>query len=196
LGISNNAVEFAYCRQTIHLIDDRALSLEPSFGPIAGGTQLLISGGMALGSGVNHVGCTVCGKQTTGTLLSSTSISCETPAMDEKRQCAVMLYSHVDDEIEIFQIFEYYENQIILSVVPSQGPTEGGTVIEILGSHLQTPMMCRFGHNVMAPFFISSSSTLSTYLICFLLSSCSLAMSLFNSSIFFRTSSDLISSSV
>jgi len=73
-----------------------------------------------------------------------------------------VLHSHVDDEIEIFQKFEYYENQIILSVVPSQGPTEGGTDIEILGSHLQTSMMCRFGHNVMAPFFISSSSMLCT----------------------------------
>lgn len=141
----------------MHLIDELALTLEPSVGPIVGGTRILISGGMALGSSVNHVGCAVCGKQTAGILLSSTLISCVTPAMDGNRQCSVVLHSHVDDEIRVLPKFEYYETHIILSVVPLLGPTQGGTVLEIVGSHFQATMMCRFGHNVMAPFFISTS---------------------------------------
>ena len=133
LSVSNNAVDFADCKQSLQLIRETSLSVEPSLGPIAGGTNLLVSI-IEPALDVHFVACIVCGKVASATILSKTSISCVSPAADEKAQCTVQLHLQDGTRIEVPNKFKYHERNMIHSMSPSHGPTGGNTEVEIFGS--------------------------------------------------------------
>jgi len=111
-------------------------SVSPSYGPIAGGTSLTITGSTFATSGglTVTVGGDACA--ITGT-VTATSITCTTAA--HAVGAVDVKVTNPDGEVGTKKDgFEYLDKPTVTSVSPSSGPTAGGTSITVGGTNFAT----------------------------------------------------------
>ena len=92
LKISNNAVEFSDCSHNLYLVDDNVIKVQPSSGPVVGGTRFLVSGTKIFDDTVHHVVCIICGKP--GECKSFPQHLSAAIHRQLKSKCCVQLYSN------------------------------------------------------------------------------------------------------
>ena len=104
--------------------------LQPSHGPIAGGTVLTVSGTGFIDS---HALRCVIGSVMVGAVASSSSmLSCIAPASTEgSGNVTVAVSNNGQDLTKSGVFFEFRSSASMLSVTPSRGPVGGGTLITV-----------------------------------------------------------------
>ena len=106
----------------------------PSVSPLAGGFTMRAYG-LSGGVGEDYK-CALSGVLVQGNISSFGEVQCTTPAGVEGF-AAVGIGSIIDDPIDQMSM-EYVQSPVISSVYPFNGPTSGGSLIRVSGSHLRT----------------------------------------------------------
>jgi len=116
-------------------------ALTPESGPVAGGTEVTISGDRF------RQGVTVTFGGTPATdvvVVSETELMCVTPA-HAGGVVYVTVTSPCAQSETLDDAFEYIFTPVVDAVNPSNGPIEGGTEVTIVGSYFQTGATVTFG---------------------------------------------------
>ena len=139
-GFSNSKVEFEF--QVLASV----LTISPALGPSGGASIIRVIGEHLIGA------TQLCGFGNAGPVsaveVSSSMILCENPAHPEG---AVVMEVSVSDEGQLLTtsglLFEYGRALLLRGVEPSEGPLEGGTVVNIKTDSLDAMRMpaCKFG---------------------------------------------------
>jgi hypothetical protein len=145
--------------------DPVVLASSPSGGPLMGGGLLRIEGyGFTMGAGVagdDGISCRFGrkGKPVTALEVSSSGLTCVVPASSTVGPVDVFISINNADYSEAIATYTYYADIRLASVAPVQGPSAGGTTLEIIGSgFLNTDLLaCRIGEHVVPASFINSS---------------------------------------
>lgn len=110
-------------------------SINPSLGPQSGGTELIIIGKDFRTGAIVTVGDTACLSMT---IISSTQISCITPAHTSGTYDIVV--ANIDGQSDTFaNSFYFVPKPTITSITPLIGGTAGGTTISIAGTGFSNP---------------------------------------------------------
>ena len=125
-------------------------SLEPSGGPLGGGTDVSLYG-TRLG-GVTHCRFAINDdlKLTVpARVQSDVHLVCNAPRVEESVDALVEVTHNGKEFIQIGHVFNYRANPRLLSIAPSFGGDMGGKVIHIMGENfVDALVMCRFGFDL------------------------------------------------
>jgi hypothetical protein len=155
VAVSNNGVDFSATAATVEVLtgDVRIKSLLPSQGAAAGGYAVTVMGAGFTNEVLNVMfgdGTVACD------VLTGNVAECHlerTPAGD---------VTVVSDGAEGVLSFAFLDAVTITSIIPSNGPSSGHTILAVTGSgfgasHTES---CRFGSHASTPASVSSSSLL------------------------------------
>ena len=136
--------------------DGVAERVEPSFGPEAGGTSVTVIGRGFVSSG--HLECRVgVSSASRGTWKTSSMVTCAMPA--RRPGNTTVEVGNTPDRIALHGAkFWYRPKMRINTIMPSSGPTSGGTIVSVHGQHLGSVsgLMCMFGSTVGSRLIVSS----------------------------------------
>ncbi|MBH0130969.1 IPT/TIG domain-containing protein [Salinibacterium sp. NK8237] len=128
--------------------------LSPVLGPLAGGTEVTITGtGFTGSTGVTFDG----DLGTSFTIVSDTEITVESPAHDADTIAVVV--QHPIGNVDAGD-FTYTAAPIISSLSPNIGPVEGGTDVTITGSGFDAATGVTFDGDPVTPFAIVDDNTI------------------------------------
>lgn len=127
-------------------------SVVPDAGAIAGGTTITITGTDFVSGSVVTLDSLPCTSQT---VVSSTSITCVTPA---HAVGAVSLAVTNPDAANASSTYTYQLAPTVTSVAPSNGPMSGGTVVTVNGSDFLTGATVDFGGSGCTVSAVSATS--------------------------------------
>ena len=119
-------------------------SFLPSLGVVDGGTLVTITGTGFFAGAIARIDGTACA---TTTVISSTSLTCVTPAYAAGPYLVSVLNTDTQSGTAA-GTFTYTETPTVTSASPSVGPVGGGTTITITGSGFQTGATVDIGLNV------------------------------------------------
>ena len=160
VDFTNNDVEFEYQVQAA------VTSISPSFGPITGGTRVVLTG-----TGFPRTNKLQCRFGERGILVPAiwvapTVVECIVPMVTTVQSVLVQLTSNTvdfttpSDDI----LFSYIPPVRVLDISPSQGPSRGGTVVTVRGSGfvsndptISQLYKCSFGLNIVRAIMINST---------------------------------------
>lgn len=129
-------------------------SLGTNSGPLAGGNTVSINGaGLSTATSVSFGGVTA-----TPTVISDTEISVTAPAGAAAGPVGVSVTTAGGTNNGLS--YTYVDVPTVTTVVPSSGPTSGGTGVTITGTNLDTTDSVTFG-GTPAPFSVVNATTLS-----------------------------------
>ena len=163
VDFTSNGIQFEYEVQAA------VFSVSPSFGPITGGTRVVISG-----IGFSRTSMLQCrfgeeGMLVVATWVTSTVVECVTPAVISVQVVPIEITSNkVDFTVSSDNaMFSYMPPVRVINFSPSSGPSRGGTVVTVvgagfsqIGSNAQL-CKCRFG-----PFSVRAVVFNSTHIRC------------------------------
>lgn len=112
-------------------------SVDPTGGPLAGGTEITITGSGFEEPGAGTTTVTVGGEPATGvTVMSDTEITATTPAGTTAGLVDIVV-ANDNGADTLANGFEYFAEPTVTAVVPDTGPTAGGTAVTITGTGFQ-----------------------------------------------------------
>ncbi|GAA3048724.1 hypothetical protein GCM10010464_11220 [Pseudonocardia yunnanensis] len=147
---TSNAVTFAYQAPAAPVIT----SIVPSAGPTTGGTIVTITGSGFTGATAVSFGGT---PATTFTVNSATQITATTPA-HAAGVVQVTVTGPGGTSNPANFAYQAPAGPIVSSVVPSSGPTTGGTVVTITGSGFTGATAVTFGGTPATSFMVNSAT--------------------------------------
>ena len=173
--ISTNAMHYVMYAQTPNVT-----SLSPSLGPISGGSWIRINGNSFIHS--NHIFCKFGdSKPIQGRFLTTTSLLCQTPpALNVDDSVAVEISMNGVSYTSNNVLFKYVSGAVIVSALPSSGPSNGGTKMSIYVENIPSindqadkingddesdekesnnNMYCRFSSSTDDSYFLNSEFT-------------------------------------
>jgi hypothetical protein len=120
------------------------LAMQPRSGPVQGGTEVTFTGQNLRKRGALY--CNFGAEAVMARALDSSRVVCLTPKQFEGR-VVVDLYDAQGRLSGEGLSFEYKQTMILASIVPSHGPSTGGTLVSVRGSGLSESddASCRFG---------------------------------------------------
>jgi hypothetical protein len=126
--------------------------LNPSFGPVGGGTAVRVSASGAIRRG-EEVRCVFGPHSVLAEVLSSNKVQClSPPRMQHGNVSFYLLRDGVPSALSSDQ-FEYESSGVVLAMQPRSGPVQGGTEVTFTGQNLRKrgELYCNFGaETVMA----------------------------------------------
>ncbi|WP_431954590.1 IPT/TIG domain-containing protein [Actinacidiphila sp. bgisy167] len=129
-------------------------TLSPTSGPLAGGDVVTINGiGLSTASSVSFGG-----NAAVPTIVSDGQITVVVPAGVAPGSVSVSVTTAGGTNNGLS--YTYFDTPTLLTVVPNQGPTTGGTVVTLTGTELTSTSSVTFDGNP-APFTVINSSTVS-----------------------------------
>jgi len=168
LEVSNNCKDFGVTSLLIRYHPCPQLSsIEPSQGPSAGGTKVLIRGKRFTSSGL--LNCRFGEIMAPAAFINSTAISCVAPK--QVAGTVTVQVSQDDRGVDVSPgslIFEYVETAPSLMVAnPTLGPISGGTPIRLKGSgFFAWAMFCRFRWSNGTTAVVAACNTSTNALLC------------------------------
>eukprot|EP00900_Chrysochromulina_parva_P014892 jgi/Chrpa1/23403/Chrysochromulina_OHIO_Genome00017736-RA len=147
-------------------------SINPRTGPVAGNTQLRVEG-VNLLNGDNYT-CRFDDIVLTAELLPGGALECVTPSMLQTSRARRNLRSafsislNNQDYTEDPIVFTYRELPIVSSIMPDAGPSVGGTLVRVRGSHFAggDGYRCKFGDGAPVMAVLQGARSLGYYLEC------------------------------
>ncbi|TYZ65127.1 hypothetical protein PybrP1_009425 [[Pythium] brassicae (nom. inval.)] len=139
------------------------VSVTPRFGPLSGGTTLLVRAyNLEINDG-GRVYCGIAGRKVVGELLGATLVKCTSPRASLPGKYAVELSVNGQDYTRSRRQFEYTGDIVIDRVSPELGPSlDANTVITVYGSgFLNTVELACFFDSVRAPAAWQSAAEIS-----------------------------------
>jgi hypothetical protein len=147
---SSEGVEFHHHRVVT------LLAMDPSHGPVAGGTIVSISSGPYRYEGAPR--CVFDRQEVTGSAVSSTLITCLSPARMAVGKIPVGLSSGLSDLIvSSLLTFEYTPRVFVEAIVPCRGVLHVSSAVTVLGAGFGEGAHCRFGSRRMSGMVLSST---------------------------------------
>ena len=161
LELTFNGLDFAPARGFDMHPQLRVYASAPHCGPVDGGTRLIVDVGRALRS--ERALCRFEGTAVLAVVTNSTIIECRTPGHSAGYK-TLDLSTNLQDFDSTGVLFQYVATRSPLSVSPSSGPHNGGTLLTI-SMHMQClrQVWCLFGEN-RTPQLARQQST--SYLTC------------------------------
>ena len=152
--------------RSVELYPEPTLStLQPSAGPLGGGTAVVIKGSGFIFT--SELRCLFGRQHVPAVYLGPTALRCVTPPHssatgDVRLQDVAVRISVAGSELSTQSLVFSYSTPILdLTIQPSGGPQEGGTVVQLLrntGAFVPSQALkCRFGGLEVAAVFVSSS---------------------------------------
>ncbi|CAM9245753.1 unnamed protein product, partial [Discosporangium mesarthrocarpum] len=156
LAVTNNFVEFS---ETSALFEYRAAALgqdfSPSAGPLSGGTKIQVTGRNFRPT--VHLACRFGASVVEATVVSTSQLSCVSPASGFPKSVAVEITFNGVDWTVVGSgtgkdLFWYYNSPQLDGLRPSTGPLQGGTLVTVFGRFLEpafkvgkntVPVLCR-----------------------------------------------------
>lgn len=130
-------------------------SIAPAGGPVAGGTTITINGTGFTGNVSVTVGGNTC---TNVVVVSSTQVTCETPAGTAGAAAVEISSSGGTDTIP--SGFAYVDAPTITGIAPNGGPASGGTIVTIEGTGFVPGTTVAIGTNACTAVKVTSLTTL------------------------------------
>ena len=136
VAVSNNLQDFAG-GLTFEYVIVRLVRIEPSDGPVHGGTRVLIIGSRFTPADIYcHFSGNFAEYGTAlvpGSFVSTTAIACITPPSQESGGEALLRISSNEASTDSSLYFFYLQAPELISILPSRGPTQGGTKVTVFG---------------------------------------------------------------
>jgi hypothetical protein len=126
-------------------------SISPVSGPLAGSTTVTITGTNLIGTSGVLLGST---PATTVTVVSSTSMTCATPA--EAAGTVSVVLTTPSGNVTDTSAYTYQAAPTITNVSPSVGPLSGGSIVTITGLNLSGTTSVSFGTNAATAVTVTS----------------------------------------
>jgi hypothetical protein len=159
LEVSNNAVDYT---NTGMLFEYQSVvvvyGLTPSRGATSGGTLVQVEGEHFVAGGSSE--CSFGGSVVAATVVTSHLLRCRVPASLTASPVVVEVSANGGADFSSSAVvFTYLLRADVSSLLPEGGPTQGRTLVSVVGSNfLSTPeLRCRFGVIEVAATFITSS---------------------------------------
>ncbi|KAJ1464998.1 hypothetical protein T484DRAFT_1866907, partial [Baffinella frigidus] len=157
LDVSFNSVDFSSTSSAFEFeagIEVQGIS--PTSGPVQGGTAMSIFGHNFMQS--ETLRCLIGAEVVPARFINADLIVCTTPVM-RSGEVSIAVSNNGVDIARVESSFTAYEQTAILSMLPSMGPTRGGTAVNIVGEFGDlSDVSCRFGAAVTAARLLSSST--------------------------------------
>lgn len=149
-GFSAGSVLFTHSRTPF------VLSIYPTIGPHGGGTSVFLSGAHFPNS--ERLVCSFGGLVVPARWLSEELLQCDSPPRPEIDTVVVQVSANGLEFTSDGLTFLFYRTKI-LRIFPLSGPTDGGTLVSVLGEGFQLPgdYMLRFGLTHVRANFVTSS---------------------------------------
>ena len=156
--VSSNGVDYSSSNATYEYVDAHHVhDVLPRSGSVNGGTLLNVSG-----TGFKNTSVLYCRfgslPPVAGLYLTSTRVQCISP-MHQIGSVSIEVTTNGVDYSEDMVQYRYYASPAVSHVVPSSGPTDGGTVISVYGRNFidSDSLNCRFGNeSVVSGRWVSS----------------------------------------
>ncbi len=132
-------------------------SVSPDSGPALGGTLVTITGTDLTGATAVTVGGTAVSSYT---VHSNTTITATTPAGDPGAADVVVTTPHGNSGDSGTGDFTYVAAPLVTSVGPTTGPTVGGTLVTITGTHLTGATAVTVGGMAVSSYTVHSNTTI------------------------------------
>lgn len=150
VSVSNNGFDFPDS-MVLFLFSPlvRVFSLFPSSGSESGGTKVAISGSSFLNT--SSLFCRFGHQETPAIYFSSTSIECQAPRSNSGFVEVEVTTNHFDFSSS-GRSFQYLDVLRLDSIVPSVGPSSGGTVVSMSGSSVipsSGTILCRLENKIL-----------------------------------------------
>jgi hypothetical protein len=150
VSVSNNGFDFPNSL-VLFLFSPlvRVFSLFPSSGSVSGGTKVGIMGSSFLNT--SSLFCRFGHQETPANYISSTSIECQAPRSNPGSTTVEVTTNHLDFSSSD-RIFLYLDVLRLDAIVPSVGPSSGGTVVSMSGSSLipsSGSILCRLESKIV-----------------------------------------------
>ena len=136
------------------------MNVYPVIGPMSGGTVIHVEGT----SFTTETSCMIGTRLVLTTiLLSSTQLSCVSPAQNSPGVQMLELTSNVADFSFDRMTFQYIQPVQLRTISPRAGPVDGGTLVSVFGDHFDERgaslfyMYCRFDSTIVSAVFVSTS---------------------------------------
>ena len=146
--VSSNGVDYSKTSASYEYVDAHHVhDVLPRSGSTNGGTIVYVSG-----TGFKNTSNLYCRFGTLsavhGVYISSTNVSCVSPMYQIGTISVEVTTNGVDYSEDMVQ-YRYYASPAISHIVPSSGPTEGGTVVSVYGRNFidSDSLYCRFGND-------------------------------------------------
>ena len=146
--VSSNGVDYSASNATYEYVDAHHVhDVLPRSGSVNGGTLLNVSG-----TGFKNTSVLYCRfgslPPVEGLYLSTTRVQCVSP-MHQIGSVSIEVTTNGVDYSEDMVQYRYYASPAVSHVVPSSGPTEGGTVVSVYGRNFidSDSLNCRFGND-------------------------------------------------
>ena len=156
LEVSFNSVDFSSTSSAFEF--EAGLEVQvitPTSGPTQGGTAVSIFGHNFMQS--DQLQCLVGNEFVPARFINAGLIICVTPVM-RAGEIMIAVSNNGVDMARAEKSFTAYEQTAIMSILPSTGPTRGGTAVDIVGSFGDiSDVSCRFGDTMTAARLLSSS---------------------------------------
>lgn len=155
--VTLNPVFFTYT------VMGNVVSVMPQFGPLSGGTIVLVRAyNLEINDG-GKVFCRIAGLAVAGELLCSTLLRCVTPRVQSPGEYAVEVSVNGQDYTNSRVMFEYTADIVIERIAPNLGPSlNADTVITVFGSgFLDTVELSCYFDSVRSPALWTSSNEIS-----------------------------------
>ncbi len=136
--------------------DPEVTSVAPNTGPTVGGTLVTITGSDLTGATAVTVGGTAVSSYT---VHSNTSVTATTPAGDAGAANVVVTTLHGNSGDSGAGDFSYVSAPTIISVSPDTGPTVGGTLVTITGTHLTGATAVTVGGTAVSSYTVHNVTT-------------------------------------
>ena len=153
-GLYSNALLFSY-------YDIELLTLQPLLGPVAGGTNLTLTGSRFLPGW--PLAC-LFNNQTavSAVLLSPTAVSCISPAAASAGTVSVAVSANGQDWSDDSLSFLYFAAITVLGLSPAFGPADANTTLLVTGLGFTDwpPLLCTVDQSTAPAVFLSNSSVL------------------------------------
>ena len=155
-GIAVDPENNDYVTATCTPVAPAVTGISPSSGPVAGGTQVTITGTSFLGATAVKFGATAA---TSFTVNGDTSITATSPAGTGTVDVTVTNSGGTSTTGAADQ-FTYQPPPSVTGVSPNSGPTAGGTVVSITGQNFTGATAVKFGASSATAFTVNSATSI------------------------------------
>ena len=156
--VSHNAADFSSSEVVfVYRAEVYVHSLLPVGGATAGGSLVQVRGASFEAGGLL---CSFGGSPVAATLVSSELVRCHAPARAQVGAVAVEVSTNNGWDFSRSGVtFLYQAGAAVIALTPSNGPTQGRTLVSVSGMHFlpSLQLRCRFGVSEVAAVFVSTS---------------------------------------
>eukprot|EP00505_MAST-04D_sp_SCG-Rhode-Island_P003958 Stramenopile-MAST_4_protein_3958 len=151
VGFASNKLQFTYEEEPV------VAKINPSSGPLVGGSRVVISGGAIVSS--PFLACRFGSVIVQASYISHSAMECTAPKVPAAGPVSFRISNNGYHFSRSDNIFTYFAPVVVNSLVPSVGPSTGKTVIMVRGLNFvnSTGISCKFGKSIVQATFLSQT---------------------------------------